>query len=211
MTNKITDLSQLVGTPSDQDVVLITDISEDQSKQITVADLLSGTSSVGSFEFDGATINTTANADVTFNPDVAFTGDLTISSLLSTGTGPFNLNSSSSINFTATDAVTANGVPLPTYGGALKLDGSNTPVWSGSAGVTPSRQSEATFRLTFPSAFTSAEDYSVVVTMQDYSSPTGVFIPVSRSAGYVDLGYIYREGDNNAVEQGTISVVIYEF
>ena len=66
MSTKITELTQLVGTPSDTDVILITDVSEDASKQITVADLLSGTSEVGSFVFDSATINTTGNANVTF-------------------------------------------------------------------------------------------------------------------------------------------------
>lgn len=208
MSTKITELTQLVGTPSDADVILITDVSEDASKQITVADLLSGTSEVGSFIFDSATINTTGNANVTFNPDVSFTGDLSISTLISTGTGPFNLNSASSINFTAADAVTANGVPLPTYGGMLKLNGSSAPAWTGSAGITASRQSEATFRLTFPSAFTSVEDYAVMVTMMDYHA--GAFIPVNRSTGYVDLGYIYKE-NGDPLETGTLTVTIYEF
>jgi hypothetical protein len=209
MSTKITELTQLVGTPSDTDVILITDVSEDASKQITVADLLSGTSEVGSFVFDSATINTTGNANVTFNPDVSFTGDLSISTLVSTGTGPFNLNSASSINFTATDAVTANGVPLPTYGGMLKLNGTNAPTWTGSAGITATRQSSGNFRLTFPSAFTSIEDYAVMVTFQDYHS--GVYVPVNRSTGYVDFGTVYREGDGSVVEQGTVSVLVYEF
>jgi len=129
--------------------------------------------------------------------------------MLSTGTGPFNLSSSSSINFTATDAVTANGVPLPTYGGMLKLDGTNAPTWTGSAGITASRTGSGEFRLTFSSAFTSIEDYSVMVTFQDYHA--GVYVPVNRSTGYVDLGTIYREGDGNVVEQGTITVLVYEF
>lgn len=211
MSTKITDLTQLVGTPADSDVVLITDVSEDASKQITISDLLSGASSVGSFVFDSATIDTVGDVAATFNPDVSFTGDLTISSMLSTGTGPFNLSSSSSINFTATDAVTANGVPLPTYGGMLKLDGTNAPTWTGSAGITASRTGSGEFRLTFSSAFTSAEDYAVMVTFQDYPTPVGVYIPVERFTGYVDLGVLYREGDGSVVEQGTITVLVYEF
>jgi hypothetical protein len=90
----------------------------------------------------------------------------------------------------------------------LKLNGSSAPAWTGSAGITASRQGSGQFRLTFPSAFTSVEDYAVMITMMDYH--VGTFIPVNRSTGYVDLGTIYKE-NGDPVEQGTITVTIYEF
>ena len=206
MSRKITDLTQLTGAPADSDIILITDVSEDASKQITVADFLSSTSEVGSFVFDSANISTTNNVEMTISPDVSFGGDLTISSLLSTGTGPFNLSSASSINFTATDAVTAQGIPLPSVGGRLELDAS--PVWYGSTGVSVSKRNDYVWRVSFASAFTSVDDYSIMATL-NYPLPCEWYIE-DKQAGYFDLN-VYRSGSGNAITYGEFAITIYEF
>lgn len=206
MSRKITDLTQLTGAPADSDVILITDVSEDASKQITVADFLSSTSEVGSFVFDSANISTTNNVDMTISPDVTFGGGLTISSLLSTGTGPFNLSSASSINFTATDAVTAQGVPLPSIGGRLEIGAS--PVWYGSAGITVSKQNDYVWRVAFSTPFSSVDDYSIMATLNG-SLPSSWYIQ-SKQTGYFELN-VYREGSGNALTSGEFAITIYEF
>lgn len=206
MSRKITDLTQLVGAPADSDVILITDVSEDASKHITVADFLSSTSEVGSFIFDSANISTTQNVGMTISPDVSFGGDLTISSLLSAGTGPFNLSSASSINFTASDAVTAQGIPLPSVGGRLELGAS--PVWYGSTGVTVSKQSDFTYRVSFASAFPSVDDYSIMATLT-FPGACEWYIE-SKAAGYFDIN-VFRSGSGNALTSGEFSIVLYEF
>lgn len=206
MSRKITDLTQLVGAPADSDVILITDVSEDASKHITVADFLSSTSEIGSFVFDSANISTNQNVGMTISPDVTFGGDLTISSLLSAGTGPFNLSSASSINFTASDAVTAQGIPLPSVGGRLELGAS--PVWYGSTGVTISRQSDFSYRVSFASSFPSADDYSIMATL-NFPGACEWYVE-SKTAGYFDIN-VSRAGSGNALTSGEFSIVIYEF
>lgn len=206
MSRKITDLNQLVGAPDDADVILITDVSEDASKKITVADFLSSTSEVGSFVFDSANISTASNVPMSITPDVTFGGDLTISALLSTGTGPFNLSSASSINFTAADAVTANGASLPTGAGRLEL-GAN-PVWYGSTGITVSKQNDYVWRVAFNSAYASVDDYSVMATLQ-YPGPCEWYIQ-DKQAGYFDLN-VSRSGSGNAITYGEFCIAIYEF
>lgn len=206
MSRKITDLTQLTGAPADSDVILITDVSEDASKQITVADFLSSTSEVGSFIFDSANISTTNNVDMTISPDVTFGGGLTISSLLSTGTGPFNLSSASSINFTATDAVTANGIPLPSIGGRLEIG--NSPVWYGSTGITVSKQSDFVWRVSFSSAFTSVDDYSIMATL-NFPGSCDWYVQ-NKQTGYFELN-VSRTGSGNALTSGEFAITIYEF
>lgn len=206
MSRKITDLTQLTGAPADSDVILITDVSEDASKQITVADFLSSTSEVGSFVFDSANISTTNNVDMTISPDVTFGGGLTISSLLSTGTGPFNLSSASSINFTATDAVTANGIPLPSVGGRLEIG--DSPVWYGSAGVTVSKQNDYVWRVAFSSAFTSTDDYSIMATL-NFPGVCDWYVE-DKQTGYFELN-VRQSGSGNALTSGEFAITIYEF
>ena len=206
MSRKITDLTQLVGAPADSDVILITDVSEDASKHITVADFLSSTSEIGSFVFDSANISTNQNVGMTISPDVTFGGDLTISSLLSAGTGPFNLSSASSVSFTASDAVTAQGIPLPSVGGRLELGAS--PVWYGSTGVTVSKQSDFTYRVSFASAFPSVDDYSIMATLT-FPGACEWYIE-SKAAGYFDIN-VFRSGSGNALTSGEFSIVLYEF
>jgi hypothetical protein len=126
--------------------------------------------------------------------------------LLSTGTGPFNLSSASSINFTATDAVTANGIPLPSIGGRLEIG--NSPVWYGSAGITVSKQSDFVYRVAFSSAFTSTDDYSIMATL-NYPLPCVWYIE-DKQTSYFEIN-VYRDGSGNALTSGEFAITIYEF
>jgi hypothetical protein len=103
-------------------------------------------------------------------------------------------------------------VPAPTIGGGLSL--SNTTgglVWKGTAGITASRVAEGKFRLTFPTAYSAVSDYHVMTSFQDWGSPTShITVGVERATTHVDF-YTLRTSDGNNVEQGDITVLIYEF
>jgi len=116
----------------------------------------------------------------------------------------FNAGSSSA-------AVSGNGVPAPMYGGELLLSNSNaTTSWTGSSGITPSRQASGSFRLTFSTAYASAGAYSVIITIQDYPGSSQVYVDTERSATHIDFT-VYKESDGSAVDTGSIAVLIYEF
>jgi hypothetical protein len=103
-----------------------------------------------------------------------------------------------------------SGTTYPTIAGALSLD-DTTPTWKGTSGITASREAEGKFRLTFPTAYSAVSDYHVVASFQDYSSPTqDITVGVERATTHVDLHTLRSSGGEN-VEQGDITVLIYEF
>lgn len=109
----------------------------------------------------------------------------------------------------ACDSATS-GTTYPTIAGALSLDNA-TPTWKGTSGITASREAEGKFRLTFPTAYSAVSDYHVVASFQDWGSPTqNITVGVERSTTHVDF-YTLKTLDGNNVEQGDVTVLIYEF
>lgn len=101
-------------------------------------------------------------------------------------------------------------VPAPTIGGALSLSNS-TATWKGTSGITASRVSAGKFRLTFATAYSAVSDYHVMASFQDWPAPTqDITVGIERATTHVDF-YTLRASDGNNVEQGDITVLIYEF
>jgi len=100
-----------------------------------------------------------------------------------------------------------NGVPTPTRGGELTLG--VTPSWSGSVGITPTRQSAGNYRLTFSSAYAGSTDYSVLVTGMDTTGE--VVYDITRATTHVDIAVSTAGSTQSAVDAGALTVVVYEF
>jgi len=127
---KITDLDQLIGQPADDDVLIVVDTSDNVTKQITVADLITATEDATTAQvadqFKVATESTNASFYVTFvastsgqdsaKVDTALsynpaTNILTAGQFTGSGAGLTNVNADSALNAAnavlATTAITA--------------------------------------------------------------------------------------------------------
>ena len=82
-----------------------------------------------------------------------------------------------------------------------------TPTWTGTAGVTVSQTVSGTYRMTFTNPFANATDYYVITNHMDYPGGQAVFVHLTRAAGHIDF-IIYRDGDGNPVDQGSLAVQV---
>lgn len=103
-------------------------------------------------------------------------------------------------------------VPAPTIGGGLSLNNTTGGlVWKGTSGITVSRVAEGQFRLTFPTAYSAVSDYHVMASHQDWAAPTQhITVGIERATTHVDF-YTLRTSDGNNIEQGDLTILIYEF
>ena len=113
-------------------------------------------------------------------------------------------------NFTPpTAALPTSGTPAVSYEppgdkyGEIVLGG--VPTWTGTSGVTPSQVVDGTYRLTFSSSYTNANDYIVLVQPMDQGFSS--YVGVARSTTHVDVS-ITRQSDNSAVDTGSLAVQI---
>jgi hypothetical protein len=77
--------------------------------------------------------------------------------------------------------------------------------WRGTTGVTPTQQSSGSYRLTFTSSFTNADDYYVIANGIDQSFPT--YVGITRSTTHVDFT-INRQDNDDPVDTGYIAVQV---
>lgn len=82
-----------------------------------------------------------------------------------------------------------------------------TPTWTGTAGVTVSQTQSGTYRMSFTNPFANATDYYVITNHMDYPGGQAVFVHLTRAAGYIDF-IIYRDGDGNPVDLGSLAVQV---
>lgn len=144
----------------------------------------------------------------TTNDAVTINNTLTVQNLETSSAGTPEIESTSSFAITAPDGVTINGVPTPVIGGYVTLGAS--PTWTGSPGISGVTQdASGDYTVTFNTAYLSASDYQVVATINDYTNPTGVYIPITRGTSNFNM-VLYREGDGAAVNVGDVVIFIYE-
>ena len=82
-----------------------------------------------------------------------------------------------------------------------------TPTWTGSTGVTVTQQSSGNYRMTFTNPFNTATDYYVFTNHMDYIGGQVVFVKTTRSSSHIDF-LVYREGDGNLIDTGSIAVQV---
>ena len=82
-----------------------------------------------------------------------------------------------------------------------------TPTWTGTAGVTVSQTVSGTYRMSFTNPFANATDYYVITNHMDYPGGQAVFVHLTRAAGYIDF-IVYRDGDGNPVDLGSLAVQV---
>ena len=81
----------------------------------------------------------------------------------------------------------------------------SSPTWRGSSGITVTRQSSGTYRLTFPSAYSNAGDYFIIAQGMDHNSSASSYIRVARSTGYVDL-IVKNQADDTNIDTGAVGI-----
>ena len=69
------------------------------------------------------------------------------------------------------------------------------------------QQSSGNYRMSFTSPFTNATDYYVFTNHMDYGGGQVVFVKTTRSNTHIDF-LVYREGDGNLVDTGSIAVQV---
>ena len=102
-------------------------------------------------------------------------------------------------------ATTTYTPPATSKAGEITLG--TSPTWTGTLGVTVSQQTSGTYRMSFTNPFTNATDYYVFANHMDYPGGQAVFVSTNRSAGYIDF-VIYRDGDGNPVDLGSLAVQV---
>ena len=133
-----------------------------------------------------------------------------------------------SSNFGTSDYITKGLVGLSTV--ALPTSGSTTQItpppanirgqvglgttatWTGTTGiaVTTADYAGGQFRLTFPNAYSSANDYYVLTQGMDHASNVSTYSRVSRNTNYVDI-FVKNQADNTSINNGFVSVEITNF
>ena len=86
----------------------------------------------------------------------------------------------------------------------------NSPAWTGTPGVTPTRVAAGHYRATFATAYSNATDYVIQATMNDYTPvTTAVGIGVSRFTTHADF-YVNRVSDGATIDTGSIAIDLYK-
>tara|TARA_Y100000004_G_scaffold87869_1_gene98489 strand:+ start:5359 stop:7326 length:1968 start_codon:yes stop_codon:yes gene_type:complete len=86
----------------------------------------------------------------------------------------------------------------------------NTPTWTGTPGVTPTRVAAGHYRTTYATAYSNATDYTIQVSMNDYTPvTTAVGIGVSRFTTHTDF-YVNRVSDGATIDTGSIAIDLYK-
>lgn len=147
------------------------------------------------------------------NDDFSTSGTLSFSSLETSGTGTITLDSASTLTLTAPDGITANGVPLPSYGGKITLG--TSPTWAGSTDISVSTTTTVgtptgEYTFTFTNAYANTTDYIVSVTHNEWISTPDVAFNVVKSAGSFEITF-QRISTGDPVDQGEVIVLVYEF
>ena len=133
-----------------------------------------------------------------------------------------------STNFTTATYITKglvglSTVALPTSGStnqitppAANIRGQvglgTTATWTGTTGIAVSTADYAggQFRLTFPNAYSSANDYYVLTQGMDHATNVSTYSRVSRDTSHVDI-FVKNQADNGVVNDGFVSVEITNF
>jgi hypothetical protein len=79
--------------------------------------------------------------------------------------------------------------------------------WKGSSGLTVTRPTNGTYRLTFANAYSNSDDYFVMAQGMDHSSSASSYIRIARSAGHVDI-IVKNQANDNAIDSGAIGIQI---
>ena len=77
--------------------------------------------------------------------------------------------------------------------------------WTGSSGITVAQQSSGTYRLTFPSAYSNANDYFIIAQGMDHNSSASSYIRVARTTGYVDV-IVKSQADDTNIDTGAVGI-----
>mgnify|MGYP005676904809 FL=1 len=87
-----------------------------------------------------------------------------------------------------------------------------TATWTGTTGiaVTTADYAGGQFRLTFPNAYSSANDYYVLTQGMDHASNVSTYSRVSRNTNYVDI-FVKNQADNTSINNGFVYVEITYF
>lgn len=86
----------------------------------------------------------------------------------------------------------------------------NSPVWTGTTGVTPSRINSGHYRATFSSSYGNSNDYIITTSMNDHiPSTTPVGIGVSRFTAHADF-FVNRVSDGVGIDSGSLAVDLYK-
>ena len=138
-----------------------------------------------------------------------------------------------STNFTTTDYITkglsgalsgtGSTVSLPTSGSTTQITPpaanirgqvglGTTATWTGTTGisVTTTNYANGQFRLTFPNAYSSANDYYVLTQGMDHDSSVSTYSRVSRDTTHVDI-FVKNQTNDAAVNNGFVAVEITNF
>jgi len=118
-------------------------------------------------------------------------------------------------NFNApTTALPISGTGSTTYTppgsllGEISLGGS--PSWTGTTGVTASQVVAGQYRATFATAYSSATDYVIQTSMNDYTpATTAVGIGVSRFTTHADF-FVRRVSDGVAIDTGSLAIDLFK-
>ena len=113
-------------------------------------------------------------------------------------------------------AFTAPTSPLPVSGSTTTITPpptekqgfitlGSTPTWTGTTGVTPTRQSTGVYRLTFASGYSNVNDYMVIAQTMDQTNPS--YVQAERNTSYVEFEVKTQSADA-AVNNGAIAVQI---
>lgn len=151
--------------------------------------------------FGGSQTSSTQNADI-FIDDIRLTTDARYTSIGSTTVATFTPPASA---HPISGTTTTYTPPATSKAGEIVLGA--TPTWTGTAGVTVTQQSSGSYRMTFTNPFTNATDYYVFTNHMDYAGGQVVFVKTTRSNTHIDF-LVYREGDGNLVDTGSIAVQV---
>lgn len=81
----------------------------------------------------------------------------------------------------------------------------SSPTWTGSSGITVAQQSSGTYRLTFPSAYSNANDYFIIAQGMDHNGSASSYIRVARTTGYVDV-IVKSQADDTNIDTGAVGI-----
>ena len=86
----------------------------------------------------------------------------------------------------------------------------NSPAWTGTPGVTPTRVAAGHYRVTFATAYSNASDYVIQTSMNDYTPvTTAVGIGVSRFTTHADF-YVNKVSNGATIDTGSIAIDLYK-
>ena len=92
--------------------------------------------------------------------------------------------------------------------GEISLGGS--PTWTGTTGVTASQVAAGQYRATFATAYSSATDYVIQTSMNDYTpATTPVGIGVSRFTTHADF-FVRRVSDGANIDTGSLAIDLFK-